>query len=119
MRFQFRDVETACTVRCDFRQAEQGIVRCLRCPNWAYSDTPERVHARCRSVPDDGPPPRDPLGCIHLGAVVGELTAKECGCSGKTSLWSCDLHGECTPLAVVAGRQSCRAGQCGDYDAED
>lgn len=120
---------------CTFRSSEplSGVVhKCRVYDVCVESDASLRlpVCAQCRyrtSDPNATPPehpgrwrprmtqPRDTLQCVHLLEVIGEVDARDCTCTGKTDVWQCDLHGQCTPLAKVPGYKSCRAGECDDF----
>lgn len=57
-----------------------------------------------RHVVTNVPPLPDPLSCLHLGEPTGENVEQlKCGCPGArmTGVWTCEIKGECAPLARV------------------
>lgn len=60
------------------------------------------------------PPPRQKLPCVHLGADTGEKT--DCpSCTGRVQLnvFSCVIHGRCTPQKPAPGTACCTG--CPDH----
>lgn len=96
-------------MKCTFETIAEGEVRCRLCgKRLRFAGDPARLVAKC---PKSQPTSSVPTGCIHRGLT---MRAIPCGtCPGKTKVFACSVHGECTIAPAVPEVHACRG--CADH----